>query len=64
LNKSMKIDHHFEEACILLDTATAIWQSRMNTRFADAQKKYDKAIEIYDKYFSEVEEKPVDEFEF
>jgi hypothetical protein len=60
----MSIDHHFDEACILLDTATAIWKSRMKSRFADAQEKYNLAIEIYNKYFSHIEENSVDEFEF
>ena len=60
----MNIDHHFDEACFLLDTATAIWQSRTKSRFADAQKKYNLAIEIYNKYFSHIEENSVDEFEF
>ena len=64
MNKSMNIDYHFDEACILLDTATAIWQSRMKSRFADAQEKYNLAIEIYNKYFSHIEENSVDEFEF
>jgi hypothetical protein len=60
----MNIDHHFDEACILLDTATAIWQSRMIARFADAQEKYEKTKEIYNKYFAHIEENSVDEFEF
>ena len=51
----MSIDHHFDEACILLDTATAIWQNRMKSRFADAEEKYKKAIEIYEIYFSDHE---------
>ena len=60
----MSIDHHFDEACILLDTATALWQSRMKSRFADAQEKYEKAKEMYNKYFAHIEENSVDEFEF
>jgi hypothetical protein len=60
----MNIDHHFDEACILLDTATAIWQSRMIARFADAQEKYEKTKEIYENYFSHIDENSVDEFEF
>ena len=60
----MNTDHHFDEACFLLDTATAIWQSRTKSRFADAQEKYNLAIEIYNKYFSHIEENSVDEFEF
>jgi hypothetical protein len=60
----MNTNHHFDEACILLDTATAIWQNRMKSRFADAQEKYNLAIEIYNKYFSHIEENSVDEFEF
>jgi hypothetical protein len=60
----MNIDHHFDEACFLLDTATAIWQSRTKSRFADAQEKYNLAIEIYNKYFSHIDENSVDEFEF
>jgi hypothetical protein len=60
----MNTNHHFDEACILLDTATAIWQSRMIARFADAQEKYNLAIEIYNKYFAHIEENSVDEFEF
>jgi hypothetical protein len=60
----MNTDHHFDEACFLLDTATAIWQSRTKSRFADAQEKYNLAIEIYNKYFLHIEENSVDEFEF
>jgi hypothetical protein len=60
----MNTNHHFDEACILLDTATAIWQNRMKSRFADAQEKYNLAIEIYNKYFAHIEENSVDEFEF
>lgn len=60
----MNIDHHFDEACILLDTATAIWQRRMKSRFADAQEKYNLAIEIYNKYFAHIDENSVDDFEF
>jgi hypothetical protein len=60
----MNIDHHFDEACFLLDTATAIFQTRTKSRFADAQEKYNLAIEIYNKYFSHIEENSVDEFEF
>ena len=60
----MSIDHHFDEACILLDTATAIWQIRMKSRFADAQEKYNLAKEIYNKYFAHIEENPIDDFEF
>jgi hypothetical protein len=60
----MNIDHHFDEACFLLDTATAIWQSRTKSRFADAQEKYNLAIEIYNKYFSHIDENSVDEFQF
>jgi hypothetical protein len=60
----MNIDHHFDEACFLLDTATAIFQTRTKSRFADAQEKYNLAIEIYNKYFSHIDENFVDEFEF
>jgi len=60
----MNIDHHFDEACLLLDTATAILQTRTKSKFADAQEKYDMAIEIYKKHFSHIEENPVDDFEF
>lgn len=60
----MNTDYHFDEACLLLDTASALWQSRIKSRFADAQKKYDMAIEIYKKYFSQIGENPIDDFEF
>ncbi len=60
----MNIDHHFDEACFLLDTATAIFQTRTKSRFADAQEKYEKAKEIYNNYFAHIDENSVDDFEF
>ena len=60
----MNIDHRFDEACFLLDTATAIFQSRTKSRFADAQEKYNLAIEIYNKYFAHIDENSVDDFQF
>jgi hypothetical protein len=51
----MNTDNAFDQCCILLDTATAIWRSRTKSRFADAEAKYKKAIEIYGIYFSDNE---------
>jgi hypothetical protein len=51
----MNTDNAFDQCCILLDTATSIWQSRTKSRFADAEEKYKKAIEIYEIYFSDHE---------
>jgi len=34
------------------------------SRFANAQEKYEKAKEIYNKYFAHIDENSVDEFEF
>ena len=51
----MNKDNAFDQCCILLDTATSIWQNRIKSRFADAEEKYKKAIEIYEIYFGDDE---------
>lgn len=51
----MNKDNAFDQCCILLDTATSIWRNRIKSRFADAEEKYKKAIEIYEIYFGDDE---------
>lgn len=60
----MTKDQAFDQCCFLLDQATACFQSRIKSTSAAGEKFYQEAIQIYEKYFAEIEKKVVDDFEF
>ena len=51
----MNKDDAYEHCLMLLETSIGIWESRIQTRFALAEKNYQEARKIYEKNFSESE---------
>ena len=49
----MNKDHAYEHCLMLLETSIGIWENRIQTRFALAEKNYQDARKIYEKNFSE-----------
>jgi hypothetical protein len=49
----MNKDHAYEHCLMLLETSIGIWENRIQTRFALAEKNYQEARKIYEKNFSE-----------
>ena len=50
----MNTDDAFFHCDMMLDIAIGIWESRIQSRFAVAEKNYQNAREIYEKYFSQI----------
>ena len=49
----MNKDHAYEHCLMLLETSIGIWENRIQSRFALAEKNYQEARKIYEKNFSE-----------
>jgi hypothetical protein len=49
----MNKDYAYEHCLMLLETSIGIWENRIQSRFALAEKNYQEARKIYEKYFSE-----------
>lgn len=49
----MTTEQAYKKAMRLLEKANDIWDKKIVSRYSDAQKFYDQALEIYQEYFSD-----------